>query len=378
MQAAEWTTLLARLHLEPTEFLAQLPLSLQRQLVDSLPARPRTLPERATEAAAAIKAVVEVADLVPSFWPAHCTLAQPDPRLRLVCKLWQSLHTQLPSERLELAKSPGGHGSALGQLRNPSCLAVSPSFDVVAVSDTGNNRVQIFSSDGTPQRIIGGKGRGPGRFDYPVGLATNGTHLFVADNNNYFNNNHFRIQQLDFADGRYCSSAGTPGGDGTQRDYPQGLALGLALAHRPADGAALLFVTDYFNNRISIFGTSPLRWIKDFGVYGHGPDQLDQPIGVATHRDEVFVADHNNHRVQVFTPDGDHLRTLGGEGSAPGRFQSPYDVAVTSGGRVLVTDIASTRVQLLTRWGAPLQVLRAPRGHTLILADDGKAYAIAQ
>lgn len=381
MDATAWTTLLARLRLDPSEWLSQLPPSLQRQLVEHLPARPHTLPEREAEAAAAIKAVVEVVDLVPKCWPEHRALAQPDPHLRLVCKLWKHAAAsvaQRPWERLELVKSPGGHGSALGQLRTPSCLAVPPSAGIVVFSDTGNNRVQIFSSDGKPERIIGGKGRDPGRFDYPVGLATDGTHLFVADNNNYFNNNHFRIQQLDLADGRYCSSAGAPGGDGTQRDYPQGLALGLALARRPADGGILLFVADYFNNRIGVFGTSPLRWIKDFGEYGDGPGQLDQPIGVATHEDEVFVADHNNHRVQVFTLDGDHLRTLGGEGAEPGRFQSPYDVAVTSSGRVLVTDIASTRVQLLTRWGAPLQVMRAPRGHTLILADDGRAYAIAQ
>ena len=89
MESAEWTALLARLRLDPCEWLSQLPPSLQQELIEQLPARPRTLAERATEAGAAIKAVVEVVDLVPKCWPEHRALAQPDPHLRLVCKLWQ-------------------------------------------------------------------------------------------------------------------------------------------------------------------------------------------------------------------------------------------------------------------------------------------------
>ena len=56
----------------------------------------------------------------------------------------------------------------------------------IFVSDTGNNRIQIFNSSGAFQKILGSgiSGNGTDQFSLPSGIATNGTHIFVSDTGN--------------------------------------------------------------------------------------------------------------------------------------------------------------------------------------------------
>ena len=59
-----------------------------------------------------------------------------------------------------------------------------------------NDRIQVFGLDGTPKRIIGSSGSGPGEFNAPGGAVAPNGDLLVAD---FYNQ---RIQQLK-ADGRF-------------------------------------------------------------------------------------------------------------------------------------------------------------------------------
>jgi hypothetical protein len=56
----------------------------------------------------------------------------------------------------------------------------------VYVADTGNNRVQLFSSSGTFIEVCGSAGSGDGQFAGPEDVATNtaGTFFYVADRDN--------------------------------------------------------------------------------------------------------------------------------------------------------------------------------------------------
>jgi hypothetical protein len=62
----------------------------------------------------------------------------------------------------------------------------------------------------------------------------------------------------------------------------------------------------------------------------------------------IHVLDAGNHRVEIFTSDGDHVRTLGRQGGGPGEFTFPTALAVTADGVVGVYDM--TR-QGLVRFG---------------------------
>ena len=65
------------------------------------------------------------------------------------------------------------------------------------MQDTGNSRLQVFSSQGTFKRTLGGHGLGPGRLRFPMGVSVDGsgTVAFVADTHNN------RIVQLRMSDG---------------------------------------------------------------------------------------------------------------------------------------------------------------------------------
>ena len=79
--------------------------------------------------------------------------------------------------RLHPITSFGAWGRADGCLNSPRFLL--PVEGGVLVADSGNDRLQIFTADGSHVRTI--QGSRPG---HPTGLATDGTHVWVADSSN--------------------------------------------------------------------------------------------------------------------------------------------------------------------------------------------------
>ena len=59
----------------------------------------------------------------------------------------------------------------------------------------------------------------------------------------------------------------------------------------------------------------------------------------------LYVCEYGNHRVQKFTPEGESLGDWGGPGREPGRFHSPWALAIDRRGRVHVLDTENHRVQ---------------------------------
>mmetsp|Transcript_30025 Transcript_30025/g.96345 ORF Transcript_30025/g.96345 Transcript_30025/m.96345 type:complete len:110 (-) Transcript_30025:1192-1521(-) len=86
------------------------------------------------------------------------------------------------------------------------------------------------------------------------------------------------------------------------------------------------------------------RWLYHIGN-GTGVEagEMQGPCGVATsRRNEVLVADCGNHRVQVFTLDG-NLKRIMGEG-----LRYPICVAARKSGEVLVTERGGSSVKVLS------------------------------
>jgi sugar lactone lactonase YvrE len=69
----------------------------------------------------------------------------------------------------------------LGEFAKPTGVAVDEDGNVY-ISDTWNNRIEVFDADGTFIRTFGKAGDGPGYFARPKGLAIDSDgHLWVAD-----------------------------------------------------------------------------------------------------------------------------------------------------------------------------------------------------
>jgi DNA-binding beta-propeller fold protein YncE len=207
------------------------------------------------------------------------------------------------------------------------------------VADYWNDRIQVFALDGTPRRIIGGTGRGPGRFDAPggVAVAANG-ELIVADFHNQ------RIQRLR-PDGGFIAQLGETREQGigaSAFSYPTDVAVG---------GDGTIFVADGYNDRIQAFGadgTYLRRWGGPFGLNIFGPFNgwFATVTSIAIDRDgNLLVADFYNNRVQKFAPDGTFLTGFGGKGDGPGQFNHAIAVAAAEDGSVFVADLANNRIQ---------------------------------
>ena len=83
-----------------------------------------------------------------------------------------------------------------------------------------------------------------------------------------------------------------------------------------------------------------------------GCGTLKQPWDVSVHKGDVFVADTGNHRVAVFSQEGNLIRNIGSQGSGPGQFNCPISVAISPDGELYVSDSNNGRVQVLTPQGA--------------------------
>ncbi len=107
------------------------------------------------------------------------------------------------------------------------------------------------------------------------------------------------------------------------------------------------YIADSNNHRVQVMSKTG-GFIRAFGSRGAGSGQFDFPSGIAVGADgTVYVADQNNHRIQVFTSTGIWLRTLSGSGTGPGQLNTPTGVDVDASGNVYVAEFGNRRVQQL-------------------------------
>ena len=165
----------------------------------------------------------------------------------------------------------GGTGSAPGQFAEPRGIALDK-FKHVYAADTGNGRIQEFSSDGNLVRTIGEAGTGEGQLDRPTGVAvTTNRHIHVAT-----------------ADGRvheYDADGTAPEPDPRPRPGFGPLADIAAVDNR-------VFVLDPDNGRVVKIDENGTE--TSFGSVGDGPDQLREPTGIAAFNYSIHVADTGN------------------------------------------------------------------------------------
>ena len=130
------------------------------------------------------------------------------------------------------------------------------------------------------------------------------------------------------------------------------------LAVSPVSGD--LFITDgYGNSRVHRYSPDG-KLLHSWGEAGTGPGQFVVPHNIVIDEDEkLYVADRENHRVQVFTAAGEHLATWPGIWRAAG-------VALDPDGNVVVSEMPP-----------PVYILDAPGlGHAVsIYTKEGKLQA---
>ena len=106
-----------------------------------------------------------------------------------------------------------------------------------------------------------------------------------------------------------------------------------------------MYVAEYNNHRIQVF-TPEGQYLRMFGSKGAGPGELCVPAGVAINGDRVYVAEITNNRVSVFSTEGKFMKSFGRKGKAKTQFQHPCSVHVNKDGFILVADRENGRIQV--------------------------------
>jgi hypothetical protein len=117
------------------------------------------------------------------------------------------------------------------------------------------------------------------------------------------------------------------------------------------DSHGNVYVAEERNHRIQIFSPDGDH-LGFVGKSGTGDGEFDNPLGVALDSDDnLYVVDHRNDRIQKFSPDGRFLMKWGATGSGGGDFIGPYYIELDEQDDVYVVDRGNHRVQKFTRDG---------------------------
>ena len=157
-----------------------------------------------------------------------------------------------------------------------------------------------------------------------VAISQNGT-IFVCD----YGNHNIHVFSKDR---KHIGVIGQKGSGKGQLNSPFGLAV---------DSGGLLYVANHNNSRVEVFreGSTFVRQI--------GAGQLKTPYNVTIHNQQVYVADSGNHRISIYTMQGQLVHHIGEHGRGPGQFILPIAVAFSPDGDMYVSDNHNHRIQVL-------------------------------
>ena len=201
------------------------------------------------------------------------------------------------------------------------------------VADTHFYRVLVYSPEGELLFQIGDgvQGSTPGRFGYPTDVVVDRAGNFYVSE--YGEND--RIQVFS-PEGTWLRQWGGHGREPGEFLRPRAMAM---------DEDEQIFVADSCNHRIQVFDTSG-KVLKVWGTRGAAPGQLSYPYDVAIGADRcLYVCEYGNHRVQKFSKDGVPMGCWGRSGREPGELFNPWALAVDGQGAVSVIDSNNHRVQ---------------------------------
>ena len=287
---------------------------------------------------------------------------------------------QAPPAPAEAAEPPryGGFLAQIDGLEEPASVAVGPG-DEFYVVERFAHRVRVFDASGAELRRFGTLGSGAGQLLEPAGIAIAADgHVRVADTG------HDRIAGYAATGEALAELRGGPSSGSVIR-RPLGLdvlegrtvvanerAANLALYAPAAGDAELAFVGEGAGLERPVdvaFGADGSFYVADsarhevvhlgpdgavrraWGSFGSYPGQFVHPSGIDAFAGRVYVADRENHRVQVFDEKGAQLYSWGIHALKPhegrGRIHYPNDVAIApSGNFAVVCEGFENRVQV--------------------------------
>ena len=182
-------------------------------------------------------------------------------------------------------------GNDATHLNLPSGIGVLHNGNMIVTDGYGNNRVILFSKDGTFIKQVGkgaggptDKGKGPGEWDLPHKLAIDAQeNLYIIDREGHrvevFDKNLTYIREI--------ANEWNP--------------WDIAVSRKGTDGVA--FIADHLLERVHKLQLKDGKILATWGRQGHGPGEFDWVHGIVVDsKGAVYAGDTYGQRLQKFVP----------------------------------------------------------------------------
>ena len=207
-----------------------------------------------------------------------------------------------------------------GQLRGVLFGVTFYDREHILVSETDYNNIKMFTIQGQHVRTID---RGSTTFS-PYGITINPDgHIYVCDGANDC------VCVFD-VNGKFLLSFGSRGNGDEFFDRPRDLCFA-------SDG--LLYITDDGNSRICVYDNDG-KSIRKFTT-AYKPRCID-----ATNCGHLIVSSWVSNKVMMYTTGGDLVHVFEERGSELGQFDCPTGVSVDSDGLIYIADSNNHRIQV--------------------------------
>ena len=271
--------------------------------------------------------------------------------LREACHVIAARQLQKPTIGAKLLTKIGGSRMKDTMLKDPVSLKVSRVGDLV-VSNRDDN-LCIFSGIGTCKKLL------DQRASYPVEdkLSVFGNrcasftaegYLAVATRSSVSVSGVVCAAVVRSLSGREIGACKVKV-KGPEESRPHGIAV---------TNDNHVIVSDVERHCVYVFD-SDFRFRCQFGRYGDGKRQLKSPFYLATYptNSDIIVSDYGNHCIKAFTIGGRFRFRFGGVGKDAGRFVHPMGVCVDQFENIFVADRDNHRVQMFDRRGEHVSVV---------------------
>jgi len=244
-----------------------------------------------------------------------------------------------------------GKAKGMGRDREGNILVIEPHYQ----------RVNHYAPDGTLVAQWGCRGTNEGCFILPRGIAQNSRGEFLVSE--YMGSE--RVQRFGLR---------TNSTFNIQHSTPNVQSSPLTPALSPSEGERENRPQSLVNSEVTVSSQSQKRagletgaprreaaLLQVIGKTGTRPGEFNRPEGICMDaQDRLYVADSCNHRIQIFSADGQFIREYGKAGSGLGELSYPYDIAVDAGGNQFVCEFGNSRIQVFNSDCEPVEIIGGP------------------
>ena len=224
----------------------------------------------------------------------------------------------------------------ISQINGPWGVAIKQSGEIV-IAERHSHCISILNPDGRRLRSFGSRGLEPGQFTKLSGIAVDDDgNILAADSSK-------NCIQKFAPDGLFIADVGVRGNKSLEFTCPIGMTIHPDNKH--------IFIADNNNHRIQVLN-SDLTFVHSIGGRSRGTGgnrQFYYPWDVAFNSTgKMYVADCSNHCIQVFSEEGKFLKKFGQKGSGKGDLHNPNFLCIDAYDVVYVTESGNDRVSVFT------------------------------